>query len=82
MRPFPAFAIGDFTGDGLADVVFVDQNNQVVSMVNTGNGLQVLVFLAMWEAHYLHRAFIYPLTLHVSPRRMPLLIVFFGLFFN
>jgi protein-S-isoprenylcysteine O-methyltransferase Ste14 len=46
------------------------------------NTITAFVFLAMWEAHYLHRAFIYPLNLPVSPRRMPLLIVFFGLFFN
>ena len=41
-----------------------------------------LVFLLMWEAHYVHRAFIYPLTLHGPGKRMPVLIVCFGLFFN
>ena len=30
-----------------------------------------IVFLAMWEAHYIHRAFIYPLTLHDPGKRMP-----------
>lgn len=41
-----------------------------------------LVFLFMWEAHYIHRAFIYPLTLHGPSKRMPILIVGLGLFFN
>jgi 3-oxo-5-alpha-steroid 4-dehydrogenase 1 len=40
------------------------------------------VFLLMWEAHYVHRAFIYPLTLKGEGKRIPLLIVSFGLFFN
>jgi 3-oxo-5-alpha-steroid 4-dehydrogenase 1 len=41
-----------------------------------------VVFLIMWEAHYVHRAFIYPLTLHGPSKRIPVLIVGFGLFFN
>lgn len=40
------------------------------------------VFLGMWEAHYVHRAFIYPLQLRDSDKRMPLAIVFSGMFFN
>jgi protein-S-isoprenylcysteine O-methyltransferase Ste14 len=32
------------------------------------------VFLGMWEAHYVHRAFIYPLSLRDEGKRMPLLI--------
>ncbi len=39
-----------------------------------------LVFLGMWQAHYLHRAFIYPFSLR--RRSMPLLVVGFGLLFN
>jgi 3-oxo-5-alpha-steroid 4-dehydrogenase 1 len=39
-----------------------------------------LVFLGLWEAHYLHRAFIYPFSLR--RRSMPLLIVGFGFLFN
>jgi 3-oxo-5-alpha-steroid 4-dehydrogenase 1 len=42
--------------------------------------LTTLVFLGLWEAHYLHRAFIYPFSLH--RQRMPLAIVGFGLLFN
>jgi protein-S-isoprenylcysteine O-methyltransferase Ste14 len=41
-----------------------------------------IVFLIMWEAHYLHRAFIYPFSLRGRERRMPLAVVSFGLFFN
>ena len=41
-----------------------------------------LVFLVLWEAHYIHRAFIYPFTLRGAARRMPLSIVSFGFLFN
>ncbi|MFC1901669.1 DUF1295 domain-containing protein [Chloroflexota bacterium] len=41
-----------------------------------------LVFLAMWEAHYLHRAFLYPLGLRGVDRRMPLAVMSFGFLFN
>jgi len=46
------------------------------------NTATAFAFLAMWEAHYIHRAFIYPQGLHGPSRRMPVLIVCFGLFFN
>jgi hypothetical protein len=41
-----------------------------------------VVFLLLWEAHYIHRAFIYPFSLKSSHEKMPLSIVFSGLFFN
>jgi 3-oxo-5-alpha-steroid 4-dehydrogenase 1 len=41
-----------------------------------------LVFLGLWEAHYVHRAFIYPFSLHSRKGEMPLSIVGLGLFFN
>jgi 3-oxo-5-alpha-steroid 4-dehydrogenase 1 len=41
-----------------------------------------LVFLGLWEAHYLHRAFIYPFSLRRHRRGMPLLVVSFGFLFN
>ncbi len=41
-----------------------------------------IAFLLMWEVHYVHRAFIYPLTLKGAGKRMPLLIALFGLVFN
>jgi protein-S-isoprenylcysteine O-methyltransferase Ste14 len=46
------------------------------------NTAMAFIFLAMWEAHYMHRAFIYPLTLHGPTKRIPAVIVGFGLFFN
>jgi 3-oxo-5-alpha-steroid 4-dehydrogenase 1 len=41
-----------------------------------------LVFLVFWEAHYLHRAFIYPFSLRGTAKRMPLLVMSFGSIFN
>jgi len=41
-----------------------------------------IVFLVLWEAHYLHRAFIYPFGLRGAARRMPLVIMAFGFLFN
>ena len=41
-----------------------------------------VVFLVLWEAHYLHRAFIYPFSLRGRERHMPLAVVSFGLLFN
>jgi 3-oxo-5-alpha-steroid 4-dehydrogenase 1 len=44
------------------------------------NTITRLVFLGLWEAHYLHRAFIYPFSLR--RRGMPVTIIGFGLVFN
>ena len=41
-----------------------------------------IVFLVIWEAHYCHRAFIYPFSLRGREKRMPLMIVSFGFIFN
>jgi 3-oxo-5-alpha-steroid 4-dehydrogenase 1 len=41
-----------------------------------------LVFLGLWEAHYIHRAFIYPFSLRGEAKRMPLSVVAFGIMFN
>jgi len=41
-----------------------------------------LVFLGLWEAHYLHRAFIYPLGLRGVAKRMPLVFMSFAFLFN
>ena len=40
------------------------------------------IFLLMWQAHYFHRAFIYPFRLPANPRRLPLTVVLMGLTFN
>jgi 3-oxo-5-alpha-steroid 4-dehydrogenase 1 len=41
-----------------------------------------VVFLAMWEGHYLHRAFIYPFSLRGAARHMPVAVVGMGIVFN
>jgi protein-S-isoprenylcysteine O-methyltransferase Ste14 len=40
------------------------------------------VFLLLWEAHYVHRAFIYPFGLQSTGRRMPLVVAGPALAFN
>jgi 3-oxo-5-alpha-steroid 4-dehydrogenase 1 len=46
------------------------------------NTITRLVFLGLWQAHYIHRAFIYPFSLRKRSQGMPLIIVGFGLLFN
>jgi protein-S-isoprenylcysteine O-methyltransferase Ste14 len=46
------------------------------------HGLAPLVFLAMWESHYLYRAFLYPLRVRESSGRMPLSVVAMAILFN
>ena len=41
-----------------------------------------VVFLVMWEFHYIYRAFIYPVRLRYKRKPMPLLLMFFGIVFN
>lgn len=41
-----------------------------------------ICFLILWEAHYIHRAFIYPFSLNSSDSNMPLSVVLSGIFFN
>ena len=45
-------------------------------------GVIAVVFLAMWELHYIHRAFIFPFTLRNASGRMTLLVVCMGFVFN
>ena len=42
----------------------------------------IIIFLCLYEAHYIHRAFIYPFSLRGSERRMPLSIIAFAIIFN
>jgi len=44
--------------------------------------LPVIVMLILWEAHYIQRAFFYPLQRRDGEKRMPLLIVALGFIFN
>ncbi|MBI5481606.1 MAG: DUF1295 domain-containing protein [Deltaproteobacteria bacterium] len=41
-----------------------------------------IAFLTLWELHYVHRAFVFPLRRRGGGRRTPLLIVAFALVFN
>jgi protein-S-isoprenylcysteine O-methyltransferase Ste14 len=54
--------------------LFVSGSNQKTQLL--------LVFFALWEAHYLHRAFIYPFTLSNTHKRIPVVIVLMGFIFN
>ncbi|UCG54380.1 MAG: DUF1295 domain-containing protein [Dehalococcoidia bacterium] len=42
----------------------------------------ILVFLALWLLHYIHRAFIYPFGLQTSTNRIPVFIIITAIFFN
>jgi 3-oxo-5-alpha-steroid 4-dehydrogenase 1 len=44
--------------------------------------LPILLFFVLWELHYVHRAFIYPLTIRDGHKKMPIAVVLMGLFFN
>ena len=41
-----------------------------------------LVLLALWELHYIHRAFIYPFTLRTQGKRMPAAVAAMAIGFN
>lgn len=41
-----------------------------------------IVFLVLWEAHYIHRAFIYPFRIADGRRQMPLIILLMAFVFN
>jgi 3-oxo-5-alpha-steroid 4-dehydrogenase 1 len=49
---------------------------------NNTRTIPLVLFLCMWEAHYIHRAFIYPFSLNSIVKRMPVLIIVFALIFN
>jgi 3-oxo-5-alpha-steroid 4-dehydrogenase 1 len=49
---------------------------------NHTHTVAVLVLLALWEVHYLHRALVYPFGLRGTARRMPLVVMSFGFIFN
>ncbi len=41
-----------------------------------------ITFLLMWEAHYIHRAFIYPFLLRDGKKKMPILVTLLAVIFN
>ena len=44
--------------------------------------LPILLFLTLWELHYIHRAIIYPLTLRDGFKKMPVAVMMMGFGFN
>jgi 3-oxo-5-alpha-steroid 4-dehydrogenase 1 len=44
--------------------------------------LPLLVFFALWEAHYIHRSLIYPFMISDGRKSMPIAIISFGILFN
>ncbi|MGC9467474.1 MAG: DUF1295 domain-containing protein [Anaerolineae bacterium] len=42
----------------------------------------LIVFFIMWELHYVHRAFIYPLTIRDGHKKMPITVMLLGFGFN
>jgi 3-oxo-5-alpha-steroid 4-dehydrogenase 1 len=44
--------------------------------------LPMILFFLMWEAHYLHRGFIYPWTIRNGHKKMPLSVMLMGILFN
>jgi 3-oxo-5-alpha-steroid 4-dehydrogenase 1 len=42
----------------------------------------LIIFLLLFEAHYIHRAFIYPFTISDPNKKMPVLVMLMGFFFN
>lgn len=51
-------------------------------LIGSRTNAVTLVFLGLWGAHYLHRAFIYPFSLRAAAKRMPLVVMSFGIVFN
>lgn len=52
-------------------------------VIGENKGVLVLfAFILMWEAHYIHRAFIYPAGLPKSKNGMPVSVILLGFFFN
>ncbi len=49
---------------------------------DTDISVTAVVFLCLWLAHYIHRAFLYPFSLRNSENRMPLFIIASAIFFN
>lgn len=50
-----------------------------------GNRIEDIIsitFLIIWQTHYVHRAFIYPLRMNASKKNMPFSIIIFGFIFN
>lgn len=42
----------------------------------------IVILFIMWQAHYLHRSFIYPFTIRGAGKRMTVLVMALGILFN
>jgi protein-S-isoprenylcysteine O-methyltransferase Ste14 len=49
---------------------------------NNRNTIPSILFLALWEAHYIHRAFIYPVHFRGGQKSMPVMVIGLGFLFN
>ena len=49
---------------------------------NYTNTITAIIFLALWEFHYVYRDFIYPFGLLGTKRHMPIVVISSGMFFN
>jgi 3-oxo-5-alpha-steroid 4-dehydrogenase 1 len=46
------------------------------------NTIPEIIFLLLWEAHYIHRAYIYPISIRGGEKPMPLAVISMGFLFN
>jgi protein-S-isoprenylcysteine O-methyltransferase Ste14 len=44
--------------------------------------LTTIIFLLMWEAHYIHRSYIYPFMLRDGKKKMPITVIIMAVAFN
>ena len=44
--------------------------------------LTTILFLLMWEAHYIHRSYIYPFLLRDGKKKMPITVILMAVVFN
>jgi protein-S-isoprenylcysteine O-methyltransferase Ste14 len=44
--------------------------------------LPLVIFFVLWEMHYIHRTFIYPLTIRDGRKKMPVAVMLMGFCFN
>jgi 3-oxo-5-alpha-steroid 4-dehydrogenase 1 len=54
----------------------------VCFILGDSTGAVAIILLILWEVHYLHRAFIYPFGLRGATKRLPLVVMSFGILFN
>jgi 3-oxo-5-alpha-steroid 4-dehydrogenase 1 len=49
---------------------------------NAPKTLTTIIFLLMWEAHYIHRSYIYPFLLRDGKKKMPITVIIMAIVFN